>query len=727
MGQPVEGDRAGNRLDVDVHRRIADSILQHCGDWSQCNDEGLTRLAAHLYALRHTPVFRRALYDLIDEPWMRARRERGDWTGAGFLADIELAWQAAFTDDAFDPVLLVRLKTAREAIRDQASRCSDELLQAMVWLDQTERAIELARLRTSTSSQLKGVLAVHEALVARGLGQPTLLEEARQLTQVLSQQTPDPFDENARALQRLAGAFAALDKMDAAHEVATSIQPRGLRIATLSRLAVAAATNSDPRADALFHEAQSLAGEIRDTGFQEMALAEVAVALAVVGRLDDARTTAASIQSAWKRAETLVRMAASLPNTAAAQAEPLFDEARNSTAALRAEPEPEFCLGQIAAAFARAGLTEDARAMGDRLPTSHREEPLHELAEALARKGLFAEASEAAGRIQGAWRSKKARQNLAGALTRAGRDTAAEELIAAMDDPHDALDEMALALAAGGRHQQALEVSRRIEAGPARVRALAGLAIALAPTEPDRARQVIEEAGAGLPHRALPPDEALIRLVAALGNVQQPEAARRLADTIPGRLQRMEAMGALAAALARWQDPEAERVLAEARQAAAGMRDDDRVEALGRLALGLAREGAFAEARAIAEHCGPGVRIQVAGAEHCQDLREGRAQADPDSIRDAACLWEAQADRVTAAVLESGEPRRFFAGLQSRSGSQTGNLNGTLEELFRWASLLRQVDPDTAPAIVREAIRVTGWFHPDWRTIYERVRLSVSW
>ena len=58
----------------------------------------------------------------------------------------------------------------------------------------------------------------------------------------------------------------------------------------------------------------------------------------------------------------------------------------------------------------------------------------------------------------------------------------------------------------------------------------------------------------------------------------------------------------LAAALARQQDSEAEAVLAEARQAADGSEDDGgRVEALGRLALGLAREGAFAEARAIAE------------------------------------------------------------------------------------------------------------------------------
>ena len=206
---------------------LRNSTLQHRCDWSRCDGEGLMRLAAHLHALRESPVYRHALYELIDESWIQARRERGDWTGAGFLADVELAWQAAVTDDAYDPVLLIRLKTARAAIRDQATRCSDELLQAMVWLDLTDRAIELSRLRTSASSQFKGLLAVHQALFARGLRQPAVLEEARELARVLSEQRPDPFDENARALQRLAIALAALDDMDSAHEVATSIQPNG--------------------------------------------------------------------------------------------------------------------------------------------------------------------------------------------------------------------------------------------------------------------------------------------------------------------------------------------------------------------------------------------------------------------------------------------------------------------------------------------------------------------
>ena len=293
-----------------------------------------------------------------------------------------------------------------------------------------------------------------------------------------------------------------------------------LRIATLSRLAVTAAAIGDPRADALLDEARTLACEIRDTGFQEFALSDVAAALAEAGRLDEARAVAESIQSAWKRAATLVRVAVSLQITDAAHAEPIFAEARTLTAALRAEPEPEFRLGEIAAAFARAGRPDDALEMVEWLPISHRDEALADLTAALARAGRFEEANEAAGRIQGSWRARTARQNLAGALARAGCITAAEEQIAAIDDPNDALGDLAVALAAGGRHQQALEVCRRIEAGPARVRALAGLAIALAPGDPDRARELVEEAcAAESPQRALPPDEALIRLVAALSGM----------------------------------------------------------------------------------------------------------------------------------------------------------------------------------------------------------------
>src|SRR5215207_4497858 len=119
MDEPEEGDRGSDGLEI--HRRFADSYLQQGGDWSRCDDEGLRQLAAHLYALRDLPAYRQALYDLIDEPWMRARCERSEWTGTGFLADVELAWQAAVSHSAGDPVLLVRLRTVREVIQYQAS------------------------------------------------------------------------------------------------------------------------------------------------------------------------------------------------------------------------------------------------------------------------------------------------------------------------------------------------------------------------------------------------------------------------------------------------------------------------------------------------------------------------------------------------------------------------------------------------------------------------------
>lgn len=723
MDEPEEGERGSDGLEI--HRRFADSYLQQGGDWSRCDDEG-RHLAAHLYALRDLPGYRQALYDLIDEPWMRARCAGREWTGTGFLADVELAWQAAVSDNARDPVLLVRLRTVREVFQSQASRYSDELLEALVGLDQADPAIEVARLRTGASSQFKGLLAIHEALVARGMPRPSLLAEARELSRAFSQQAPDLFNENARALQGLAGAFAVLGDIDAAHEVATSIKPERMRVATLARLAVTAAASRDPRAEAFFHEARTLAGEIRESSEQEFALADLAAALAETGRIDRARAVTDAIPSTWKRAETLVRVAAGLPTTDTARAEQLFGEARSLAAALRDEHESAFCLGQVAAAFARAGRLAEARETTDRVPASHRDEALLELAGALARAGRFAEARQVAGRIESTWRARSARQDLVGALLRAGRLAAADRIIAAMDDADEALCELALALAAGGRHQQAYEVSRRFEAGPWRARVLARLATALARTDPGRAGEMIDEAlTAGSPPRAVPLDEVLIRLVAALGHVRQPGAARRVADCIPGCLARMEATGALAAVLARQQDVEAEQVLIEAREAAAGGGGDkERAEAQGRIALGLAREGAFAEARRVARAIADdwerwGARVRIAEYEHRQGIRDGTADIDVDSTREAGYQWEAQEDRATAALLESGAVHHFFADLDSRSGSQTGPVDGYLIELFKWAPLLQQVDPATAPAILREAIRVVAWIRPDWRTIYE--------
>lgn len=725
MDEPEEGARRSDALEI--HRRFAGSYLQQAGDGSRCDAEGLRRLAGDLYALRDLPTYRQALYDLIQEPWLRARCAGSAWTGTGFLADVELAWQAAVSHSTPDPVLLVRLRTAQVGVQSRASRCSDELLQALVWLDQADQAIEVARLRTGAPSQFQGLLAVHEALVARRMPRPALLGEARGLAGVFSQQALDLFDENARALQGLAGAFAALGDFHAADEVAASIKPKKLRVATRARLAVTAAASSDPRAEAFFQEARTLAGEIGESSEQEFALADLAAALAETGRADAARTVTDAIQSTWKRAETLVRVAASLPGAGAARAEQLFGQARSLAAALRDEPEDAFCLGQVAAAFARAGRLAEARETTDRVPVSHRDEALRELAGALARAGRFAEAGEVAGQIGSTWRARSARQDLAAALLRAGRFAEAGRIIAAMEDPNEALCELAVALAAGGRHQQAGEVSRRIEAGPWRARVLARIATVLAPTYPGRASELVDEAlAADPPPRAVPPDEVLIQLVAALGHVGQPGAARRLADCIPGCLDRMEAMGALAAVLARQQDTEAKQVLAEAREVATGVEGDrERAQAQGRVALGLAREGAFAEARRVAQAIADdwerrGAGIAIAEYEHRQGIRDGTAEIDVDSTRDASYRWEAHADRATAALLESGALHRFFAELDPRrGGSQTGPVDGYLEELFKWAPLLEQVTPGGAFPILREAIRVAGWVRPDWRTIYE--------
>lgn len=713
---------------LETHRQIADDYLQHASDWSRCDDDGLQHLAAHLYELRTLPEYRHKLYNLIDEPWMQARYERGKDTYTGFLSDVELAWRVAVSHDLRDPVLLVRLWTAYQVIQHQGSDYSDELLRALVWLDRADQAVEFSSFRKDSYTRFKGLLAIHAALLARGMPQPDLLAKARDLAMSLS--AHQFFGNRDRALEELAEAFAAFGHIAEAHEVTKAIRIDGMRVKALARLATACARLNDRRVEQLFAEARKVAGDMPHHYSRGSAMGELALALAQARRADQGEAVTRSIQSALQRTTTRIGLAAILAQDDADQAEQLFVEARSMS--LPHDRDRSFGLRQVATAFAHAGRFAEARELADLNPSEgYRAEALCELAGALARAGDFAESREVVDLIgQGFLARMRAQAVLAGALARAGQFTDAGRLIDSMAtgiERDRARSELATELASAGRVLEAHDVSQAIGIGWLRAETLARLATACARAKDTRAATlVIEAIAVQSPQRATPPADILVGLVAALVHVRHAGAARTLVDSIADSRDRAEALAVLAAVMARGKQTEAKGIMAEALLLVASLdADQEREEARMRIVKALAREGQFVEAEQVARSLQDrlkqrGALILVSDAQHDQGVRDGTDDFDVDSTRDAMTRSEAERDRVLGELVKGHSFHIFLSQLPASS------IDEYLASLFKWAPLLQQVYPDTSTAVLREAIRVTGWARPDWRKISELLGTAMA-
>jgi hypothetical protein len=141
------------------HRKIACHYLgSREQDWNTIDDYGLNHLAAHLSCAG----MRENLLALIDEAWMRVRTKNRESRSsyAGFLADVDLAWRSILENSPQDAASLVRLHASRHIVREQLANILDIDLQALVWTDRVDEALEHARLRQDLSDRANGLLAI---------------------------------------------------------------------------------------------------------------------------------------------------------------------------------------------------------------------------------------------------------------------------------------------------------------------------------------------------------------------------------------------------------------------------------------------------------------------------------------------------------------------------------------------------------------------------------------
>lgn len=250
------------------HRKIAyhywDNFLNR---WGECDEYGLNHLAGHLFNAEETG----RLSDLINEGWMRIRRERDGNTFQGFLHDVDLAFTSELRTGQPDPLNLVRLSTASIIIRHQVSSFSDTDLKTLVRLGRVDEALSHAHIRNDAFDRIMGFIVVNREIKNKKEEYHWIFHEA-----IMS---------------------------------AGGIQEEFYRAIALIKIAYALTEAEDSRVAAMLDDVLQAVWEIQDQSNMGMALREMPRIMAEAGRLEEALEVAGGIQDESDRAIALKEMA----------------------------------------------------------------------------------------------------------------------------------------------------------------------------------------------------------------------------------------------------------------------------------------------------------------------------------------------------------------------------------------------------------------------------------
>ncbi|MCZ7567017.1 MAG: hypothetical protein M5U01_00255 [Ardenticatenaceae bacterium] len=254
----------------------------------------------------------------------------------------------------------------------------------------------------------------------------------------------------AKALSR-AGDSRAGGVFEEAEAVARSIEWEGSRVDALIVLAKSLSAAGDSRADAIFEEAEEIARALSSDRWRDLALRDLATALAQASRY----------RQAWEVAWEI--------KTLSPWAEALFD---------------------LTAALAKAGRYDEAEKVAHTIEADRqRNEALVELAKALFQAGRYEDAEKRAYAIQDEYWRRSALREIAVAFAEAGRDRDAIATARAIPlDSGGAWALLSVAEVLGPAHAgrlrtvlaEAVEAARTLRDDSDRISTLRNLAIALA-------------------------------------------------------------------------------------------------------------------------------------------------------------------------------------------------------------------------------------------------------
>lgn len=189
---------------IQWHARVANYYWIHFqNDWHACDPYGLNNLAAHLFYSNA----RDRLEQLFTRDWLFSRYVKAQYSYAGFLSDVNLAWQSAVEHEDSPATLLLHLKAVHCVVHHDIATYSNKDLEILAWMGRQEEAIGYARLRSDVHARCEGLLAVHSVMAREGNPDSALLDDVHNTSVTITDNL-----QRIEVLGRLALAFASFDK-----------------------------------------------------------------------------------------------------------------------------------------------------------------------------------------------------------------------------------------------------------------------------------------------------------------------------------------------------------------------------------------------------------------------------------------------------------------------------------------------------------------------------------
>ncbi|MEM1269402.1 MAG: NACHT domain-containing protein [Bacteroidota bacterium] len=285
-----------------------------------------------------------ALHPFLTRAWALRR-----WSGANrsfesLLADLDLLIASALEAEPIEPARALKAVLIEKFARRSSDAISDTILKALALTGQPQRAISIARQRSSLVSQLRGQVTVLEHAydpklfsdLVTGLGQVEQASDASDLAVRLVHTAPPehvPVIQQALiprikngSLKHILGRLCGLD-VHLALSVAQRIGDASDRVRGLAEIA---SKTTDPQ------QAVEIAQSINDASRRAWVLAEIASRTTdpqqAANIVDLALSSAQSINDAYSRAQALAEIASKTtdPQRAAEIAQSINDASRRA-------------------------------------------------------------------------------------------------------------------------------------------------------------------------------------------------------------------------------------------------------------------------------------------------------------------------------------------------------------------------------------------------------------
>ena len=586
--------------------------------------------------------------------------------------------------------------------------------------EQIAQSIEQDQTKAEAFSQL-----------AIALAQTEQFTQAKKLIQKIcsSGTKVEALSQLATALIQAQQQSEAVEVFAEAREIAQTIENYETRIKALSKLATALAhVEQKPEAVEIFAEARETAQIIEDSRERDKILRQLSIALGEVKYFTDAEQVAQTVEDYRDRAETLRQLAVALAQVGQqTNALTIFTEA-----------------GEIDQAINSSGSQAQA---------------LRQLAFALAQVGQFNKAEQVAQAIQGSENRALVFKDLAVNLIQLGHQSEAmtffkkAEEIAQINKSDFLLSKISLALTQTEQFAEAERVALVIKNAESRALAINNLATALIQTEQQseavtfllKAEEIARNGKSNSALRILgrsltkigkfteaeqaalaisfleSRSEALRELVVALVQIEQFTEAERVARSIEAPGSRTSALKELVSALVHAGQ------FAEAEQLARSIEvPRSRALALKGLASALAKAGRFTDAEQVAQSI-EDAEIQSETVTDLVQIRQtvevGEGLTESGKVVQNIKLEERQSDVLEHSPVTATQAINFEEALIAIGLLE---LNEFLSVLSEWVPNFEKVESGLSVTVLSEAIRISGWVHPDWRKISELLNTQAG-